>query len=325
MTRRAPGHRLGGRRFPRPDRRRRLHRRPRRRRRAAGRDAPLRRPERPPSGSAGSPASARRTSRGPPWQRRSSPRSALRPAGPTPPPPAAHRHEPLTMVRLPTRRLLAPLTLAYHGVNTIDPGRQRHGLVMAPALPGVPSPLPAAPRLPFPTAEELAATGRPQARGTAVLTFDDGWRDALTGRPAADASACARPSTSTPASGAQPPARHRRRRPAAERRRGARAGRRRGHGARRALDAPRRPAHARRRRRWPPTSPTARPRSRSSPARPAPTLAYPFGAYDERVQRVTAAPGTRSRGPGCRARGRRWPRRACPARRARAPRGWRSR
>jgi peptidoglycan/xylan/chitin deacetylase (PgdA/CDA1 family) len=84
------------------------------------------------------------------------------------------------MVRLPTRRLLAPLTLAYHGVNTIDPADNAMELVMAPAY--LESQVRFLQRLGyrFATAEEVAATGRPQARGTAVLTFDDGWRDALT-------------------------------------------------------------------------------------------------------------------------------------------------
>jgi peptidoglycan/xylan/chitin deacetylase (PgdA/CDA1 family) len=83
-------------------------------------------------------------------------------------------------VPAPLRRALAPLTLAYHGVNHIAPADNAMELVMAPGH--LASQVRFLQRLgyAFATAEEVAATGRPQARGTAVLTFDDGWRDALT-------------------------------------------------------------------------------------------------------------------------------------------------
>jgi peptidoglycan/xylan/chitin deacetylase (PgdA/CDA1 family) len=78
------------------------------------------------------------------------------------------------------RRTLRPLALAYHGVNQIAPQDNAMDLVMAPEL------LEGHVRLlqrlgyRFATAEEVLDGGRPQARGTAVLTFDDGWLDAVT-------------------------------------------------------------------------------------------------------------------------------------------------
>lgn len=79
------------------------------------------------------------------------------------------------------RAALRPLTLAYHGVNEPGaPGADPMDLVMPPAI--LESHVRLLQRLGyrFATAEEVLATGRPQARGTATLTFDDGWRDALT-------------------------------------------------------------------------------------------------------------------------------------------------
>jgi peptidoglycan/xylan/chitin deacetylase (PgdA/CDA1 family) len=76
---------------------------------------------------------------------------------------------------------LRPLTLAYHGVNELGaPGQDPMDLVMPPAI--LASHVRLLQRLGyrFATAEEVVATGRPQARGTATLTFDDGWHDALT-------------------------------------------------------------------------------------------------------------------------------------------------
>jgi peptidoglycan/xylan/chitin deacetylase (PgdA/CDA1 family) len=77
------------------------------------------------------------------------------------------------------RRALRPLTLAYHGVNRIAPEDNAMELVMAPEH--LESQVRLLQRLGyrFQTAEQVAATGRPQARGTAVLSFDDGWRDGL--------------------------------------------------------------------------------------------------------------------------------------------------
>jgi peptidoglycan/xylan/chitin deacetylase (PgdA/CDA1 family) len=78
------------------------------------------------------------------------------------------------------RRTLRPLALAYHGVNDIAAQDNAMDLVMAPAL------LEAHVRLlqrsgyRFVTAEEVLDSGRPLAHGTAVLTFDDGWLDAVT-------------------------------------------------------------------------------------------------------------------------------------------------
>jgi peptidoglycan/xylan/chitin deacetylase (PgdA/CDA1 family) len=78
------------------------------------------------------------------------------------------------------RRTLRPLALAYHGVNEIDAQDNAMDLVMAPSL------LEAHVRLlqrlgyRFVTAEEVLDSGRPLAHGTAVLTFDDGWLDAVT-------------------------------------------------------------------------------------------------------------------------------------------------
>jgi peptidoglycan/xylan/chitin deacetylase (PgdA/CDA1 family) len=79
-------------------------------------------------------------------------------------------------------RLLRPLVLVYHGVGDVSEREDPQRLVVSPAR------LEAQVRLllrlgyEIVTADELldrAPGGRP-ARGTAVLTFDDGWRDGLT-------------------------------------------------------------------------------------------------------------------------------------------------
>ncbi len=77
------------------------------------------------------------------------------------------------------RRTLPPPALAYHGVNEIDAQDNAMDLVRAPAL------LEAHVRLlqrlgyRFLTADEVLDSGRLLAHGTAVLTFDDGWLDAV--------------------------------------------------------------------------------------------------------------------------------------------------
>jgi peptidoglycan/xylan/chitin deacetylase (PgdA/CDA1 family) len=78
------------------------------------------------------------------------------------------------------RHLLRPVTVAHHGVNRVAPQDNPLSLVMAPEL--LESQVRTLQRLGyrFRTAEEVAETGAPQARGTAVLTFDDGWLDAVT-------------------------------------------------------------------------------------------------------------------------------------------------
>jgi peptidoglycan/xylan/chitin deacetylase (PgdA/CDA1 family) len=77
-------------------------------------------------------------------------------------------------------RLLPPLALAHHGVNHVGPGEDDLALVMPPAALESQVRMLRRAGYRFLTAEELLATGKPQPRGTAVLTFDDGWRDALT-------------------------------------------------------------------------------------------------------------------------------------------------
>jgi peptidoglycan/xylan/chitin deacetylase (PgdA/CDA1 family) len=78
------------------------------------------------------------------------------------------------------RRLLRPVTIAHHGVNHVAPQDNPMSLVMAPEL--LESQVRTLKRLGyrFQTAEEVAATGAPQAPETAVLTFDDGWLDGVT-------------------------------------------------------------------------------------------------------------------------------------------------
>jgi peptidoglycan/xylan/chitin deacetylase (PgdA/CDA1 family) len=78
------------------------------------------------------------------------------------------------------RSVLPPVTVALHGVNVVAPEDNPQSLVMDPER--LASQVRTLQRLGyrFMTADEVAATGRPQPRGTAVLTFDDGWRDALT-------------------------------------------------------------------------------------------------------------------------------------------------
>jgi len=79
------------------------------------------------------------------------------------------------------RARLRPIVLAYHGVNN-PPADDRLGLVMSPEH--LESQIRMLQQLgyAFLTADELvdAGAGRVPERGTAVLTFDDGWRDALT-------------------------------------------------------------------------------------------------------------------------------------------------
>jgi peptidoglycan/xylan/chitin deacetylase (PgdA/CDA1 family) len=74
-------------------------------------------------------------------------------------------------------RALPPITIAYHGVGRVSRADDPLGLVMAPEL--LESQVRALRRVGyrFRTATEIAG-GRPP-RGTAVLTFDDGWADAL--------------------------------------------------------------------------------------------------------------------------------------------------
>jgi len=79
------------------------------------------------------------------------------------------------------RSRLRPVVLAYHGVND-PPADDRLGLVMSPEH--LESQIRMLQRIgySFVTADDLVDTGadRPPAHGTAVLTFDDGWADALT-------------------------------------------------------------------------------------------------------------------------------------------------
>jgi peptidoglycan/xylan/chitin deacetylase (PgdA/CDA1 family) len=72
---------------------------------------------------------------------------------------------------------LPPITIAYHGVGQIDPADDELGLVMSPELLESQVRFLQRAGYRFRTAAEVA-DGRPQ-RGTAVLTFDDGWQDAL--------------------------------------------------------------------------------------------------------------------------------------------------
>ena len=74
------------------------------------------------------------------------------------------------------------MTLAYHGVNETSPGEDPMALVMPPALLESQVRLLLALGYRVVTAEQLLAEhgpGRP-GNGTAVLTFDDGWLDAVT-------------------------------------------------------------------------------------------------------------------------------------------------
>jgi peptidoglycan/xylan/chitin deacetylase (PgdA/CDA1 family) len=81
---------------------------------------------------------------------------------------------------VPLRSLLPPLALAHHGVNHVADADDPMALVMPPeALASQVRTLRRA-GYRFLTAEEVLDLGGPQPRGTAVLTFDDGWRDALT-------------------------------------------------------------------------------------------------------------------------------------------------
>jgi peptidoglycan/xylan/chitin deacetylase (PgdA/CDA1 family) len=80
--------------------------------------------------------------------------------------------------RLALRR---PVVLAYHGVNAV-PADDRLDLVMPPERLAAQVRALQRLRYRFMTADELVdlGPGGPPPAGTAVLTFDDGWRDALT-------------------------------------------------------------------------------------------------------------------------------------------------
>jgi peptidoglycan/xylan/chitin deacetylase (PgdA/CDA1 family) len=85
------------------------------------------------------------------------------------------------IVSLPTR-LLRPLVLVYHGVGEASEGEDPSRLVVSPARFESQLRLLLGLGYEFVTAEALldrSPDGRP-ARGTAVLTFDDGWREGLT-------------------------------------------------------------------------------------------------------------------------------------------------
>ena len=81
--------------------------------------------------------------------------------------------------RMVANRALPPVTIAYHGVSRVDPADDALGLVMAPELLESQVRLLLRAGYRFRTAGELAQLGRRPARGTATLTFDDGWQDAV--------------------------------------------------------------------------------------------------------------------------------------------------
>ncbi|HZQ27322.1 MAG TPA: polysaccharide deacetylase family protein [Acidimicrobiales bacterium] len=77
-------------------------------------------------------------------------------------------------------RLLPPVVLAYHAVATADEAADPHRLVLDPAKFDSQLRLLRRAGYRFTTAAALASTDGPPPRGTAVLTFDDGWIDAVT-------------------------------------------------------------------------------------------------------------------------------------------------
>lgn len=79
------------------------------------------------------------------------------------------------------RRLLPPVVLAYHGVGSVDDADDPSRLVLDPARFESQLRTLRALGYEFTTAERLADAGpsRRPPRGTAVLTFDDGWLDAV--------------------------------------------------------------------------------------------------------------------------------------------------
>lgn len=82
-------------------------------------------------------------------------------------------------------RLLPPVVLAYHGVATANEGEDPHRLVLDPAKFDSQLRMLRRAGYQFTTAGALAASSAggpagPPPRGTAVLTFDDGWIDAIT-------------------------------------------------------------------------------------------------------------------------------------------------
>ena len=77
-----------------------------------------------------------------------------------------------------TRRPMRPFVLVHHGVGDVGDADDPDRLVVSPARLEAQLRLLRRLRYEFVTAEELIARG--PARRTAVLTFDDGWRDALT-------------------------------------------------------------------------------------------------------------------------------------------------
>lgn len=81
---------------------------------------------------------------------------------------------------MPVRSLLPPITVAHHGVNHVAAGDDPMDLVMAPEHLESQVRLLQRAGYRFLTAEEQLDSGRPQERGTAILTFDDGWLDAVT-------------------------------------------------------------------------------------------------------------------------------------------------
>jgi peptidoglycan/xylan/chitin deacetylase (PgdA/CDA1 family) len=76
--------------------------------------------------------------------------------------------------------LRPPVVLAYHGVGVVDDDADPKHLVVSPGHLEAHVRYLRARRYEFLTAGELAPATRP-AEGTAVLTFDDGWRSSLTG------------------------------------------------------------------------------------------------------------------------------------------------
>lgn len=98
----------------------------------------------------------------------------------------------------------APVVAAYHAVHPAQPGVRADDVIVSPeALEADVRRLDAA-GYRFLTAEELVSeTGGERPRdGTAILTFDDGWRDGLTvAAPLLSRLRCGRRSSSAPACG----------------------------------------------------------------------------------------------------------------------------